>query len=143
MILPVRYTRKVRFSDTDCQAHVFNANYFVYFDDAITDYLDALGLPYAEMVRRGHDMVLARAECDFRSSGGLGETLATEVGVERVGNTSIVFALEVKDAATGRLVAQGREVYVVLDAASKESVSVPAYLREAIADLQGCEAGCP
>jgi YbgC/YbaW family acyl-CoA thioester hydrolase len=137
--LPVRYTRKVRFSDTDCQAHVFNATYFVYFDDAITDYLDALGLPYAEIVRRGHDLVLARAECDFRSPGGLGETLDTAVGVERVGNTSIVFALEVKEAVTGRVVAQGREVYVVLDAASKASVSVPGYLRDAISRLEGSE----
>lgn len=141
MNLPVRYPRKVRFSDTDCQAHVFNATYFVYFDDAITDYLEALGLPYAELVRRGHDVVLARAECDFRSPGGLGETLETAVGVERVGNTSIVFALEVKEAATGRLVAQGREVYVVLDAASKTATAVPGYLRDAIAGLQGADGG--
>ncbi|MBI5016802.1 MAG: acyl-CoA thioesterase [Deltaproteobacteria bacterium] len=134
---PVCYTRKVRFSDTDCQNVVFNATYFVYFDDAITDYLEALGLPYAEIVRRGHDMVLARAECDFRSPATLGETLETAVGVERVGNTSLVFALAVKEAATGRLVAEGREVYVVLDAASKTSTPVPGYLRDAISALQG------
>lgn len=136
MTHPVRYTRKVRFSDTDCQAHVFNATYFVYFDDAITDYLEALGIPYAEMTRRGHDLVLGRAECDFRSSGTLGEELETRVGVERVGNTSIVFGLEVVEAATGRLVAQGREVYVVLDHAAKKPVPVPEYLREAIDRLQ-------
>ena len=134
---PVSYARKIRFSDTDCQAHVFNANYFVYFDDAITDYLDALGLPYAEIVERGHDLVLARAECDFRSPGSLGETLETRVGVERVGNTSLVFSLEVLEQGTGRLVAQGKEVYVVLDHASRQPAPVPGYLREATARLQG------
>ncbi|MFU8858637.1 MAG: acyl-CoA thioesterase, partial [Deferrisomatales bacterium] len=104
---PVVYQRKVRFSDTDTQGHVFNANYFVYFDDAITDYLEALGLPYAELTRRGHDLVLARAECDFRSSGGFGETLVCGVRVTRVGNTSLTFGLRATEEATGRLVAEG------------------------------------
>lgn len=136
MQYPVRYARRVRFSDIDCQAHVFNANYFVYFDDAITDYFDALGMPYEEITRRGHDVVLARAECDFRSSGALGEDLVTKVGVERVGNTSIVFALEIAEAGSGRVVAQGKEVYVVLDHATGKASPVPEYLRGAIDRLQ-------
>lgn len=136
----VVYVRKVRFSDTDTQGHVFNANYFVYFDDAITDYLDALGLPYAEMTRRGHDLVLARAECDFRSSGALGETLVVGVRVTRLGNTSLTFGLRVEEE-TGRLVAEGVEIYVVLDRKSRAPTPVPAYLREAVARLQGGPAG--
>ena len=137
MNYPVTYTRKVRFSDIDCQGHVFNANYNVYFDDAITDYLEALGFPQEELEARGNDMVLARAECDFRSPGLLGETLEVRVGVEKVGNTSVVFGLRILEANGKRLVAEGREIYVILDGSSKKPAAVPEYLRQAIAGLQG------
>ena len=133
----VTYVRKVRFSDIDCQGHVFNANYLVYFDDAVTDYMDALGIPDAEFVRRGHDMVLARAECDFRSSGQLGETLVTTARVEKIGNSSVTFALEIVEQGSGRKVAQGREVYVVIERSSGRPTAVPDYLRAAVAALQG------
>ncbi len=141
MTYPVVYTRKVRFSDADPQGHVFNANYFVYFDDAVTDYLEAAGLPYAQITSRGHDLVLARAECDFRSPGAFGETLKVVVGVSRVGNTSVTFGLRVEEGCSGRLVAEGVEVYVVLDRKTHRPTAVPPYLREAIARLQGSAAG--
>lgn len=133
MDTPVVYSRKVRFSDTDCQGHVFHVNYFVYFDDAVTDYFDALGLPHHLFLGRGHDLVLARAECDFRSSATLGETLDVRVEVEKIGTTSLVFALSIEEEKTGRRVAAGREVYVVLDTATRAPTPVPDYLRAAVA----------
>ena len=135
MSSPVRYTRKVRYSDTDALGHVFNGNYFVYFDDVITDYLDlVMGGPISEQDYR---FVLARAECDFRSSGEFGETLVTAVRADKVGNTSVTFALEVTDEASGRLVAQGKEIYVVVDAKTMRPVPVPGELREAIERREG------
>lgn len=127
------YQRKVRFSDSDCQGHVFNANYFVYVDDAVTDHLEDLGLPYAEIVRRGHDMVLARAECDFRSPGCFGETLSVAVRTERLGNTSVTFGFVIREAGSGRTVCEGREVYVILDRQTGRPAPVPDHLRDAIA----------
>jgi acyl-CoA thioester hydrolase len=140
MNYPVVYTRKVRFSDSDIQGHVFNANYVVYFDDAITDYMDAAGLPYSEITARGHDMVLARVECDYRSPGVLGESLEVGVGVERVGNTSLVFGLRIREAAEKRVIAEGKEIYVILDHATHRPTQVPDYMREAVGRLQGSEA---
>ena len=135
MSSPVIYTRKVRYSDTDALGHVFNGNYFVYFDDVITDYLDlVLGAPMLEL---GYRCVLARAECDFRSSGELGETLVTAVRVEKVGNTSLTFVLEVTEEASGRVVAHGKEILVVVDAETMRPVSVPAELRAAVSRLEG------
>ncbi|MBI5446592.1 MAG: acyl-CoA thioesterase [Deltaproteobacteria bacterium] len=130
----ITYSRKVRFSDIDCQGHVFNANYFVYVDDALTDYTDAVGLRYEELRRRGHDMVLARAECDYRSSGLLGETLVTAVSVEKLGNTSITFSFHMTEEETGRTIAQGREIYVIIDLSNGRPTAVPDYVRAALAE---------
>ncbi len=127
---PVIYKRKVRYSDSDVQGHVFNVNYFAYFDDAITDFMEVVeGRPCGDPL---YHIVLARAECDFRSSGKMGETLLTRVTVARVGKTSITFNLIITEEQSGRVVANGVEIYVVVDPATMRPIAVPGALREAL-----------
>ncbi len=127
---PVVYKRKVRFSDSDVQGHVFNANYFVYFDDAITDFMEQLeGKSCGET---DYEMVLARAECDFRAPGKMGKTLVTAVTVEKIGNTSITFAFDVSEEQSGRAIAHGLEIYVLVDAETMRPIAVPDKLRAAL-----------
>ena len=54
----------------------------------------------------GYDMVLARIEIDFRSSGWLGEVLVTGARVKRIGNSSLVFELRTWEESSGRTVAE-------------------------------------
>ena len=134
MQAPVVFTRKVRYSDTDAQGHVFNVHYFRYFDDAINDYMErAQGAPgpSAEC-----EIVLAHAECDFRSSAYLGDVLDTRVRVERIGTTSLTFLLEVVELTSGRQVVEGKEIYVSVDPESMQPIPVPESLRAAIAKLE-------
>ncbi len=133
----VTYERKVRFSDTDAQGVVFNGMYATYFDDTITDYFDAIGVPWSELNTGGHDMVLARVEIDFRSSGRLGEVLVTGARVKRIGNTSLVFELRTWEKASGRTVAEAVQVQVIVDHADFKPVPVPSYLSEAVVRSQG------
>lgn len=135
MAKEITYTRKVRYSDTDAQGHVFNVNYFVYFDDAITDYMmEAVGKSHVE---DGYEIVLAHAECDFKSSAQLHETLATRVSVEKVGNTSLVFVLSTTETASGREIVKGKEIYVTVDAATMRPIPVPDKLRLQVAAIEG------
>jgi len=132
---PIRYDRKVRYSDTDAQGHVFNVNYFRYFDDAITDYMEAaMGGDHAAA---GYEIVLAHAECDFAASARLGEKLTTEVRVERLGRTSLTFVLTVTEGEAARPICRGKEVYVVVDPKTFAPMEVPPSLREAVARLEG------
>ena len=127
---PVIYKRKVRYSDSDAQGHVFNVNYFVYFDDAITDFMEVVeGRSCGDPL---YHIVLAHAECDFRSSGKMGETLLTKVTVARIGKTSITFDLAIIEEVTGREVANGLEIYVVVDAETMRPIAVPDELRSAL-----------
>jgi len=87
------YRRKVRYSDTDPQGIVFNPNYLVYVDDALTDYFEASGLSFGSLAEKGIDPVVAHIECDFRSAGRIGEVLVTSVGVGGYGRTSMTFRL--------------------------------------------------
>ena len=137
MDFPVTYRRKVRFSDSDAQGIVFNGNYLTYFDDTITDFFDALGIPWDEFTARGYEMVLGRVEIDFRSSARIGETLITGARVARIGTTSVVFELRTWELESGRTVVEGREIQVMVDAETFEKTPVPDFFVEAVQRLQG------
>lgn len=134
---PVVYRRKMRFSDTDAQGIVFNGNYATYVDDAVTDYLDALGFDWEAFKRAGYDMVLARSEIDFRSSAKLGDELATGARIARVGRTSVVFELRSWVEGEDRTVIEAKLVQVLVDPETLRPKEAPAFFVEAVERLQG------
>ncbi len=137
MTEPVTYDRKVRFSDSDMQGIVFNANYLVYWDDVLTDYMEAIGLPWSELVDNGDDMVLARTEIDYKRSAIVGNIARTSVRATRIGRSSIAFAFTTVNAETGDVLVEGKQIQVVLDHETFESKPVPDYLRELILKHEG------
>ena len=136
MDYPVTYERKVRFSDSDAQGIVFNGNYLTYFDDTVTDYFDALGIEWAELNRRGYDMVLGRVEIDFRATAQVGDVLITGARVIEIGNSSVTFEMNTWERDSQRTVARGREIQVMLDHATLEKTPVPDFFVEAVERLQ-------
>lgn len=134
---PVTYLRKIRYSDTDAQGIAFNGNYFTYFDDVLTDYLDAAGFAGTALTERGYDIVLAHAELDFRASARLGETLAVTARVERIGTTSVTFALEARNRDSGDVVVEAKEIHVMVDTKTFRPILVPQFFKHAVERLQG------
>lgn len=136
MDFPVTYQRKVRFSDSDAQGIVFNANYLTYWDDTITDYLEATGVGWDGMTERGIDMVLGRAEVDFRAAGQIGDVLVTGAKVVEIGRTSVIFEMRTWDEATSRTVAEGRLIQVMVDHRTHRPTTVPDWFVGAVERLQ-------
>lgn len=134
---PVVYDRKIRFSDSDAQGIVHNAAYLVYWDDAFTDYMEAIGCPWKRMTAAGDDVVLARTEIDYRSSAAIGDTARTRVNVTRIGNSSITFRCQTVDAATGRTLVEGSQIQVIVDHRTFQPKPVPDYIRELISAHEG------
>ena len=122
---PVVYRRKIRYSDTDSQSIVFNANYAAYFDDAITDLFEEAGLAPGVTHEAGYDVVTAHLEIDFRASARLGDTVAIGVKIARIGTKSVTFALEGWVDETGVQVVDGNVVFVIVDATTFDPVLVP------------------
>jgi acyl-CoA thioester hydrolase len=137
MTYPVTYHRKVRFSDSDAQGIVFNANYLTYIDDATSDYFDSLEVNWQAMNERGYDLVLGRAELDYRSSGRIGQTLVTGVKVASIGTTSVVFGIAVWEEGTERVVVEAKEIQVMVDHETFEPRAVPDWFVAAVEKLQG------
>lgn len=132
----VTYDRRARFSDCDAQGIVFNPNYLVYWDDTLTDWFDAIGLAWEDFVERGHEMVLARSEVDYRGSARLGDTVRTGLRLGRVGRTSLGFELRSWRPHDGSVFVEGTLVQVVVDAETFRPTPVPEWLVELAAAAQ-------
>ena len=127
---PVSFLRRVRYSDVDSQAIVFNGNYLSYYDDAITDLFLAAGVTSAAMHGEGYDVVTAHASIDFKATATLFEDLEIDVRVAKVGNTSFTF--ELQSRVGDRVTTTATIIYVTVDAETFRPVVVPRSLKDAM-----------
>jgi len=133
---PVIVPVVVRFRDIDAMGHVNNAVYLTYFEIARVAYHQTL----AEQVTldfSDFQFILAEVTCSYRSPAHLGETLLVGIRVSSVGRKSFVFQYEMRDQATGRLVADGRSVQVMYDYRAQRSKLVPDEFLAKVETLQG------
>ncbi len=127
---------RVRFADTDAQGHVFFANYLTYFDEALSGYLVALGLPFSALKEHGYDLVYRHSQCEHVGRSFFGDELEVDARPERIGNTSITWGFAVYRDAGREIVARGALTCVTLDGATTIKARVPERLRAAIADFE-------
>src|SRR5262252_1972447 len=91
-----RHRLSVRFRDCDAMGHVNHAVYFTYFEQCrLTCWRELTGQPHP-FTR----VIIARAECDYRSQAVFGDELEVRMTVGRIGRSSFELAYEIAQAAT-------------------------------------------
>ena len=117
-----RHRLDVRFRDCDSMGHVNNAVYFTYLEQCRLTFWRQLtgdGSPLARVI-------VARAECDYRSPAVFGDQLEVRLTVGEIGRSSFVAAsIEIVHLATGRRLADGKTVMVTLRLRGGASVPIP------------------
>jgi acyl-CoA thioester hydrolase len=128
---PFVHRLRVRYNECDAQGHVFNANYFLYFDVTLTElWREAFG-SYEALTAEGLDMVVAEAGARFRAPARFDDELEITLEIERLGNTSMVSAIGV--ARDGDMLVEGRIVHIFVRADSLgEKARIPDHLRRAL-----------
>ena len=101
----------MRYSETDPQGVVHNANYLMYFDTTITEYFRALGYDQqADAKRTGVDFHVVKSLIEYKAPVRFDQEIDVGARVARTGNSSLVFELAIlpKDGAdalvTGEIV---------------------------------------
>jgi len=131
---PVRIQQPVRWGDMDALGHVNNTIYFVWFESARIQYMEACGYAIgAEDAQFGP--ILAKADCSYVLAVKHPDIIEVRVGVSSIGNKSFVMDLQIHSKKRG-LVANGEAVMVWYDYAAGHPISVPNELREAIHDVE-------
>lgn len=114
----LRHQLVVRFSDCDGLAHVNNAVYLTYLEQArITLWRAQLGA-WPRAVSEGaprEGFILARAEVDFRAQAREGDTLEVRLSLAGFGRTSATYDYEIADTRDGHIVAAAKTVQVWID----------------------------
>ncbi|UFX47971.1 acyl-CoA thioesterase [Bradyrhizobium sp. 41S5] len=128
---------RVRYSEVDAQAVVFNAHYLTYFDTAITEYFRALGYDYlGEVARTGIDFHTVKSVVEYKAPIRFDEDIEVCVRVEKIGRSSIVLTLAIFAKGSDDLRATGEIIWVATDQKTHQSVAVTEDLRALIASRE-------
>jgi acyl-CoA thioester hydrolase len=124
----LRHRLVVRFSDCDPLAHVNNAVYLTYLEQARINLWRAQLGSWPRLAPEGgggrEGFILARAEVDFRAQAREGEVLEVRLALAGFGRTSVTYEYEIAEVTSGRIVAEAKTVQVWIDYDSGRPVSL-------------------
>lgn len=93
---------RVRWAEVDPQGIVFNPNYLMYADVALTEFWRALGIDYVAMpAEHGVDTFMVNASVDYFASAVFDEEIEIGVKTGRLGRSSLVLDFAVFRGAEG------------------------------------------
>ncbi len=123
------HTLRVRWSEVDLQAIVFNGHYLNYFDVAFTEYWRATGLPdVIAQSEAGLEMFARKASIEYHAPARFDDLLDIGVRCADIGRSSMRFALEIYRG--DEQLVSGEVTYVYADSRVRKSEPVPGPWRE-------------
>ena len=131
------HTLRVRYGECDMQRVVFNANYFVYCDDAVdtwtrfalADELKKSGTS-TDLHAIGFDFMLKTTQLTWHSPVKFGDTLDMNCEVSRWGNSS--FDVAINGSVDGDSRFDAVITYVSVDPTSQRPAPIPAFVKDAL-----------
>jgi acyl-CoA thioester hydrolase len=114
---------RVRYSECDQQGVVFNAHYFAYFDDVLTEVWRHVVEPYRDMVDSGVDVVVAEATARFKAPARFDEEIDLVWRVTRLGTTAMTTRIDVMRG--DELLVEGEMRHVFVDAGTSNKREIP------------------
>ena len=132
-----RHRLSVRFRDCDAMGHVNHAVYLTYFEQGrLTFWREVTGSPSPHT-----RVIIARAECDYRSPAHFGDELEVRVGIGEIGRSSFTLTYDIVHVGSDRLIASGKTVMVSYDYEKGASVELPPATRELLEKTKGSDGG--
>ena len=101
---------------------------------------EAIG-PWAVMVERGVDAVVAEANTRFRAPARYDDVLQLKARIARLGTTSITTEIDV--TREGEVLVEGRLRHVFVDVKTWEKTEMPAWISDALWKYADATAGAP
>jgi acyl-CoA thioester hydrolase len=93
-------------------------------------------LEYSRWFEQGYSLPRIHVEADYLAPLCFDDEIDVEVGVERIGESSLTLGFRVIKIASGEEAARGRLVGVCMDIRSGKSTPIPAVIREALEKVQ-------
>lgn len=127
MYKSVRHGMRVRYNECDPLGIVFNANYLVYADIAITElWREHLG-GYEQMTEEGLDLAVVEANLRYFKPLKFDDEFETEAKVGHIGRTSMSISFTIEHDGTE--MASGSIAYVCVETGAEGSHPIPDAVR--------------
>jgi len=122
-----------RWADNDIYGHVNNAAYYGFFDTAVNAWLIERGLldPSASNAIG----LVIETGCRYHAALSFPETVEVALRVERLGNSSVRYALALFSEGQDDAAADGWFVHVYVDRQTRRPVPIPVAVRAALESL--------
>lgn len=133
--LPFTIQQRVRWSDCDPLGIIWYGAYLKYFESAEHDMMRASGLPYDTLrVERGIQLPRRAFQVEFHSPAQMDEMLDIDVGISKIGQSSIAYVFAAYRASDRTLRATATLTVVAVKASkgALEKRDLPDWLREAL-----------
>lgn len=126
---------RVRWSEVDMQAIVFNGHYLNYFDVAFTEYWRRTGLPdVLQQARDGYELFARKATVEYLAPARFDDELEIGVRCAALGRSSLRFTMEIHRGDEHLI--SGELVYVYAETAARKSTAIPDAWRATINALE-------
>ena len=129
---------QVRYGDLDPQAHVNNAKYFTYTEQARVAFIRELNLWDGDSFM-DFGFILAEARMTFRSPIYFGQRVRVGVAVTEIRNKSMTMEYVIEDSDTVEQLATGNSVLVAYDYRGRKTMPVPDAWRQIIGNFENCQ----
>jgi acyl-CoA thioester hydrolase len=123
---------RVRWAEVDGQKVVFNVNYYLYFDVAVTEYWRTVGFlePLDMAGTHASELYVVRSSAEFHGSARYDEVIDIGCRAAGMGKSSLrmVFGIWVGEGH----ITTGEIVYVNVDSQSRRAAALPEALKAAV-----------
>ena len=114
---------KVRDYECDLQSVVNNGVYQNYLEHARHEYLQSKGINFAEMTAKGINLVVVRAELDYRDSLRPSDRFTVKSNLERLSKIRFLFKQDIFRLPDNKLMLEARITGTSVNAAGKPFVA--------------------
>ena len=128
---------RVRYAETDQMGVVYHAHYLVWCEVGRTDFIRALGVPYAEMERQGVRLAVADANIRYHAGARYDDRIRVETRLVEVRSRMITFGYRIlrvaEDGVGEPVLLVSATIALVAMAPDGRPVTLPARFRALLA----------
>jgi acyl-CoA thioester hydrolase len=122
-----------RWMDNDVYAHVNNVVYYSWFDTVVNHWLVDNGL--LDIATSPVVSLVVETGCTYFESVAFPEVVEAALAVDRIGSSSVTYAVGIFRKGGEEAIAQGRFVHVCVERATQRPVAIPAPMRATLETL--------
>jgi acyl-CoA thioester hydrolase len=119
---------RVRYAETDQMGVVYHANYLVWCEIGRTDFIRAIGTPYAQLERDGVVLAVSDATLRFHASARYDDPIRVITRLDVVRSRAMTFSYRVVHGETGSLLASATTSLISLSGDGRPT-ALPAHVR--------------